>query len=430
MNAIEYLDLFAGSLFNVMFGIIIVKKVFKMNVRKEKMKVIMYMFLTTLLMTTINYYNKDIFKIVLTLPVLAAGIKFTFNTDFSKSFLYTMAITIYMFIGEIIVGNIISLLLYNYIYIFNDILGTCIGNLLVIILSVPFIYIKKWSTLFNIIVKKVNKKKSIIYVAVFLLFIGAFGYRNWHSTQNIILSLSNCLIFIIFFLIMFCLYRESKKSEKLSNEYNVLLKYLDKYEIELDEKRKIVHDFKNQLIVINGYADESNIKLKEYVSEIINDQKNLMPSSLIKGIDKLPKGIKGLVYYKLSQLDKSYIVEIDVKGNLDKFNGINPKTNKDILKIMGILIDNAIEAVYSLNDKYLNIIFWGNENKIRVNIINNYYGNVNQNEIMMSGYSTKGENRGYGLSLVNDIIKSNNKLNFQIENNNNLFIAILKINIK
>lgn len=430
MNAIEYLDLFAGSLFNVMFGIIIVKKVFKMNVRKEKMKVIMYMFLTTLLMTTINYYNKDIFKIVLTLPVLAAGIKFTFNTDFSKSFLYTMAITIYMFIGEIIVGNIISLLLYNYIYIFNDILGTCIGNLLVIILSVPFIYIKKLSTLFNIIVKKVNKKKSIIYVAVFLLFIGAFGYRNWHSTQNIILSLSNCLIFIIFFLIMFCLYRESKKSEKLSNEYNVLLKYLDKYEIELDEKRKIVHDFKNQLIVINGYADESNIKLKEYVSEIINDQKNLMPSSLIKGIDKLPKGIKGLVYYKLSQLDKSYIVEIDVKGNLDKFNGINPKTNKDILKIMGILIDNAIEAVYSLNDKYLNIIFWGNENKIRVNIINNYYGNVNQNEIMMSGYSTKGENRGYGLSLVNDIIKSNNKLNFQIENNNNLFIAILKINIK
>lgn len=430
MQLIEYLDLFIGSIINVMFGIIIVKKVFKVNVKEKKLEVVLYILLTAVLMAIINFYNKDIFKIVLTLPVLALGIKFIFNIDFSKGFLYTVVITIYMFLGEIIASILLTLSTINYNFIVTSILGKSIGAIIVCIITFPLTYIKILHNFFDYLLIKMNSKSALFKCIIIILLIGAFTYKNIRGINSIISILVNFIIYGFFGFIIFLLYKESKKSEQLSNEYNVLLSYLDKYEIELDEKRKIVHDFKNELIVINGYADDSNIKLKEYISEIVNDHKKSSSSSLIKGVDKLPRGIKGLVYYKLSQLDRTYIVEINIKDSLEEFNDIDSKTNRNILKMIGILIDNAIEAVSSLDEKYINLKFSFVKNEIIIEIINNCYEKLDQEKIMASGYSTKGENRGYGLSLVDEIIKSNDKIKFEINNDSNLFKVILKINIK
>ena len=56
--------------------------------------------------------------------------------------------------------------------------------------------------------------------------------------------------------------RSSYRTNNITYEYNSLLNYLDGYEKQIDEKRKLIHDFQNQLIVISAYT-ENNPKLKE-----------------------------------------------------------------------------------------------------------------------------------------------------------------------
>ena len=55
--------------------------------------------------------------------------------------------------------------------------------------------------------------------------------------------------------------------------------------------------------------------------------------------------------------------------------------------------------------------------------------NINIKEIKKCGYSTKGENRGYGLSLIQDLSKKYKKINFDIDFKNNEFINKLIVNI-
>ena len=56
--------------------------------------------------------------------------------------------------------------------------------------------------------------------------------------------------------------------------------------------------------------------------------------------------------------------------------------------------------------------------------------NININNIMESGFSTKGKTRGYGMALVNDILKQNKDIELNINIKDNTFISNLKVFIK
>lgn len=255
------------------------------------------------------------------------------------------------------------------------------------------------------------------------------SYRNMISIGNMGAVVINLVLVLVFVIIVYLLYKESIKSNKLSENYNILLNYLEQYEKEIEEKRKIVHDFKNQLIVINGYADPSNTKLKEYISEIIKENRVIRDNYLIKNIDKIPSGLKGLIYYKFSQLDKSMNIDLLIKKKVKEFDDLNPKVNKDVIKIVGILLDNAIESARASNDKYISLEMKKEDNKILIIIENSTDKKVDTSKIMGTGFSTKGKNRGYGLSIVNDIIKNNDKIEFTMNSYGSMFETILKIKI-
>ena len=259
-----------------------------------------------------------------------------------------------------------------------------------------------------------------------VLFIGMIAYKISIDMDNIINLIVNSSIVIIILISAFMYYKEKQTVEELSNNYNEMFKYLEKYEKELVEKRKIIHDYKNQLIIINGYIGDDK-KLKEYISELIKDEKNNKENSMIKNIDKLPRGLKGLIYYKLAHIDKKIIVNLQVNNNLKKFDNINPKLSKDILKIIGILLDNAIEAVSDENEKFIDIEFSIDKSIFIMSMRNSCSKNIKISSVMEVGFSTKGKNRGYGMSLVKDILNKNDNINLDIKIQNNEFILNLKI---
>lgn len=430
MQLVELVNLWISALIILLFCKFIIKKIFEKRTIKIIKTEFLYLIFCATVILLINVYNKNIFKILMTLPFSAFYIKGVFNNTYKTSFLYAIVGNTYIFIGEIFAAIVVSMLPFNYAFIFNNILGKILGTLLVIIFTLPFLYLKPMNKIVRNLIDKISSdKRALKFIGVLVvLSIAALGYKMSINAYDFISTIMNLMIFIIMLIMLYFLYMETKKSSKLSENYNMLLSYLEKYENELVEKRKVIHDYKNQLIIINGYSDCPS-KLKPYLSEIMTEQKSLPESSIIKNIDKLPKGLKGLVYYKLAQLEQKIEIEIDIKGNLKKFDKLDSKISKDVLKIVGILIDNAIEACTDEQTKYINLNFTVTKGIFNIIITNCCTKTIKKENIMDNGYSTKGKERGYGLSIIKDITKREKRINFKFLIENNEFSAYVEIKL-
>lgn len=428
MSIIDYIDLYLGSLLNMIFCVIIVKKVFGIKMIENKRKIVIVLLVSSLLSAVINVLNKDVFKIVITLPVYSLCIKEIFDLRIGKSIIYFLITVFYLLIGEIITGVVFSVLKYEYQFTSNYILGRSFGNVAVIIFTTPFLYFKHLTKLVVNIANKINfdSKKSRIGIIFFVVVVSALGYKSASKVQDLVSIIMNVITYISIILVIYLLYKEQQKSKEIEENYNALFTYLEKYEKEIVEKRKIIHDYKNQLIVINGYIDDK-VKLKEYISEIIKEQKSVIDNKMVRNIDKLPSGLKGLVYYKLANLDNKILVDLSVSGEIKKFNNIEPKKSKDILKIIGVLLDNAIEAVENADEKYIELNFDIKNNKLKFKLLNSYKGNVTIKNVLTAGFSTKGNNRGYGIPLIKDIVNKNKDFELDLKTKDNIFTAILNV---
>ncbi len=428
MQIVKYLDLFAGAVISIAFSLFIIKKVFELKCVKNKKILIICIFISSLIVSIINIFNKDLFKILLTFPITVISIRYVFSINYKKAIIYNIISTIYMFAGEVMTAIIFSLLPFDYTFIFNNILGSTTGNCIVCIFTLPLLYIKPITKLMNKIENSFNENAKIIVTFLLILAIGALGYKNAIGTTNIINIIMNIIILITIVIIVYLYLSETMKTQDLSKNYNELFDYLDKYEKEIVEKRKIIHDYKNQLIIINGYIGD-NEKLKEYVKELIDEQKIVSDNSLINNIDKLPRGLKGLIYYKLSHIDKSVKANLSVKTSLKKFDNMSPKLSKEVLKIIGVLLDNAIEAVANEKEKFINIEFSIKKN-VFIMIMENYCTEkIDIKNIMEAGYSTKGKDRGYGMALIKDILKKQKNIDLKINIKNSEFVTELEVKI-
>lgn len=425
MELSNRLDLFISALLSLIFSIFIVAKVFDKEIIKNKFKALGIIIGFAICVALINYYDRDKFKIVLTLPFLITSVKYIFDIKFDKALIYSVVSLAYLFIGELLTGILFSILPVDYNYILKNIFGSALGSAIVLIFTLPVMYIRPIKTFVN----NLSVKYENLSVLIFLVIgIGSFWYMNSHAINDSFEFLINLFVLFLFFLMAILYFKENMKSKEMSDKYNELLSTVDTFEKELITKRKIIHDFKNQLIVINGYADNPE-KLKAYLSEIIKDQRNIPNSKLLLNVEKLPSGLKGLIYYKFSNLDSNINVSIDIKNSLKKYESISPKLNKDCLKILGVFIDNAIEAVKNEKEKYINLEFIKQKEQIIITVRNTCTSRVNIKDLTKNGFTTKGKNHGYGLSLVSDIVRKDDSLDIKFECDDDIFSATLVIRL-
>lgn len=371
-------------------------------------------------------------RFILCVIVISLILYFILKIKDKSVILYSFNTQIILVISEIFASLILVIFGIDSIKIVNNPYYNLIANILISALSIFLVNI---SFIKNILNKEINvfKKKNLInYLYVFLLILYLIVSKN--GLEFILKSnyYINILFVIVIVIIFGIIMRNESKYEQLKKENKQMYNHVTKYEKIITEQGKANHEFKNQLMVIRGYAQMNSSKLIDYIDSITKDTNKTQSSYLISQLNKFPEGgIKGLLYYKLSTMDEKKIkYELDVEtGVKTKLNVLSVNMYKNITKILGVLIDNAIDASKRSKSKHIIISVTKEKSNVVFSISNTYCGKISLDKLG-TGFTSKGIGHGYGLRLVNDILNETNSFEVKNDVHGNHFISTLKIKIK
>lgn len=344
----------------------------------------------------------------------------------------------------IIILNIISELFFDLIVkyvlnldisnVYNHGLIYIFSNVVIFLMCLLLFHLKYVKKLFLYFVKWYNKDqiKSLAVFIIMVVIIGAFilysNFVNFISPSFLLLTNLFCICALVFVIGFF---KVKAQNNRISSEYENLLKYVKVYENAVEEKNKNQHEYKNQLILLKGMLGKTNKKALNYINELLNTDSENEDINWLNKLKYVPQGgLKGLLYYKIQEMLKEDVkIFVDVSPELEKSTNskIINKLLGDVSKVIGVYIDNSIEAVRELKEKYIVIEFYIESKNIVFSISNNYNGSIDMDSVDKEGYTTKGTGHGYGLSLVKDIIVKNDKLSQKRELSGIYFVQKLYI---
>lgn len=181
----------------------------------------------------------------------------------------------------------------------------------------------------------------------------------------------------------------------------------------------------------DGYVATEDIKgLKKYYSQLLEDcQRGNNLTTLNPSIINNPAiySLLASKYYLANEQGITINLEV-----LIDLNTINMKIY-EFTRVLGILMDNAIEAASQCDEKIMNVSFRNDEKHNRqLIIIQNTYMNkdVNTEAIFQKGFTSKSDDEsvhGLGLWEVRQILKKRNNLNLYTTKDSQYFTQQLEI---
>ncbi|AYY61067.1 quorum-sensing sensor histidine kinase AgrC [Staphylococcus epidermidis] len=246
----------------------------------------------------------------------------------------------------------------------------------------------------------------------------------------IFVSITVLLSLVILLLSAFAL-REMKYKRKLQ-EIEAYYEYTLRIESINNEMRKFRHDYVNILTTLSDYIREDDMPgLRKYFDEHIVPMKDKLKTRSIKmnGIEKLKvREIKGLITTKIIQAQEKRIpISIEVPDEIDRID----MNTVELSRIIGIIVDNAIEASENLEEPLINIAFIDNDESVTFIVMNKCSDDIPKiHELFEQGFSTKGDNRGLGLSTLKELTDSNENVLLDTVIENGYFVQKVEINNK
>lgn len=340
-----------------------------------------------------------------------------YKTKFIETFIGLILVVLITALFEMISSQVFTLL-FNRPY--SEFANYPIYSIIfmTIVYSSLFIMLKLFKK-FNINItsfKNINKKDSITilvtvalgFITVFLqLYISAF-YNNLLPTFVILLSIL-CLI-AYFFISLFSIVK-TKQLEIATIDNQNLQSYNDNLKSMYDNIRAFKHDFNNIVHAIGGYVRAKDMDgLTKYYDSLFDECSSINNLSALNPETVNNPSIYAILLDKYSKAEKKNIkMELGVYIDLNTLNA----DIYEISRMLGILLDNSIEAAQECENKYINVRFLMDNRKNRkLIIIENTYKdkNVDTLKIFEKSYSTKPHNTGLGLWEVNKILNKHDNL--------------------
>lgn len=282
---------------------------------------------------------------------------------------------------------------------------------------IPSFFLGKWlrrklKEYDDIIPPKIQKLllcEISICSCIFLLNIIAGSFTNYPSEIllfNGILFLGFACASLVIFLLLYHTLQENKQLALKTQEQEKLAEYTAQLESHYQEIRRFKHDYMNLLATMTGYIQENDMeKLKNYFELhimpssrlLVNKDETIARLSNIKVLE-----IKGLLYTKLIQA-----MNLDLNVSLELSDEItNIEMNLLILsRVLGIYLDNAMEAALPTPERYFHIAVIKKDNKIIFHLENStMQPPVSLARLAAPGFSTKENHSGLGLSTAQELL--------------------------
>ena len=204
----------------------------------------------------------------------------------------------------------------------------------------------------------------------------------------------------------------NKKTVSKIEEDNKMLEEKNKNLLEVtDTIRCFKHDFNNIIQAIDGYIYLDDMKsLQVYFKSLLDECNHIKVVDSINCKVVENPAICGVLLNKYRIAEENDIeMNIDFLASLKELNG----KSYVVSRMLGILLDNAIEATKECEEKIINfeVIKDIKNNKLVITIENTYQNkDVDTAKIFEKNFTTKKGNTGLGLWKIQDILRKDNSL--------------------
>lgn len=391
-----------------------------LNIEVSNKRKIVYVIVYATLGVISSFIIPATYKVFINIIVWPILIYLILKSGFIKSIL---SVVITLIVTSILESIFINILHLSFNLSYNDIALTPIYRLICVISIYLIIFlltkiIKYFKININIIDDLPAKSKVLLGVSVLLtisVIIFQFILLMFYNTiMPTIVSVVNILILIIYFSISICSIINISKLASTKQDLESANLTINSLSILHDSVRSFKHDFDNIVNSIGGYVVNEDMEgLKKYYNQLLEEchkTNNLYALS--------PKVINHPAIYHMLATKYYEADKENIQINLNVFLDLNEIEARmkiyDFTRILGILLDNAIEAAKLCDKKVINVTFRKQiSNDMIVVIIQNTYTNkeVDTEEIYQKGISSKENHSGLGLWKIRQILMRNNNLN-------------------
>ena len=254
--------------------------------------------------------------------------------------------------------------------------------------------------------------------AALLLLITIYLFDNLIPGQNGSIGkmiYNNALHISGYLLVMCCLllamrrsYLEQVQTEAKQKAMQDLQDYTRNLEAMYNSLRSFKHDYVNILLSLSGYIEDGDMdRLKDFFESKIFPTKNLITGEDYK-LNQLSNisvlEIKSLLSAKMIYAHESGIdITIDIPDKVESFL----IDTVDLARILGIFLDNAIEATLETEQPQIGLNIIQNKTGVSIIISNRFRDNgIMLHTLKQKGFSTKIGHQGIGLENAQKIISS------------------------
>ncbi len=423
---LNYLDAYIGMLF---FSTIL-------NINASTQRKILYVLVYGTFGVLINLFVPSSYVVFINILLWPVIILFTLKTTILKSILSEVIVLVVTSILDFFFAYIML----NGFYITSEMIMTVPLYRLIVILSIYliiFVLAKIINALkINIdIFDNMNIKTKVLLIvnAILIILVLAMQFflvRYYSGTMPTYITIISAIGLIAYFAVSIYSIINSSKLAVTTRDLENAQCTVQTTKILHDQVRSFKHDFDNIVNIIGGYVVSEDMEgLKRYYNQLLEEchkTNNLYALS--------PDVINHPAIYHMLATKYYEANQKDVQINLDVFLDLNEIEKRmkiyDFTRILGILLDNAIEAATECDKKIINVTFRKNlSNDMILVIIQNTYNNkdVNTEEIYQKGISSKENHSGLGLWKVRQILMHNNNLNLFTTKNDEFFTQQFEI---
>lgn len=400
-----------------------------LKIRPSKKQSYTYILIASLIAIITNLFVKNPFSYLINLISFFIFMHFLFKQNIRNSCIAMVSTYISIFISVVLAQTILNeFMKINYIDMVTIPLYHIITSLLIYtIFSLVCILLKKRKKIFDYLQPSLKVTVIInLILGISVIFINSYIISIYHFNFSTTVKVIMILSLLVYFVFSMYSILRTNKLEQTAKDLETEKIYNKTLSILHDNIRCFKHDFNNIVQVIGGYIDLNDMNgLNKYYQSLLKECKLNNNLNLLN-----PQTINNPSIYSLLNNKYYQALQYGITMNFEIFSDLSTINFNiyEFTRILGILLDNAIEAANETTEKIIEIQF-KSDSKKQLFIIENSCAdnNISTTKIFEKGYSTKKNNSRIGLWKVHNILSKNTNIDLFTTVKNNKFKQELSV---